>query len=104
MPARPRDPGSDDVVCALQVRVPGVVKRQIISAADEAGRTVNDWVLGAIRDALSPEGTPVQVAYHPTFAEVILDYTYGRTTISPCGKVWPCEGAGVAPEELAGQQ
>lgn len=78
----------------LTVRLPGSLKNQVTEAAEADGMSVNAWVLTALKSVLvGGPVAPAPVAPVVTPETVIKDYLEGRTTIGPCGRPWPCDGA-----------
>lgn len=90
-PTRARDSATVNICVA----VPGTLKNAILDAATACNLSISAWVAHAMHQQLYHGDTRPVPLPMPTPADVIADYLSGRQSVSPCGKVYPCEGHGL---------
>ena len=85
---KPAKPGE---TVNMIVRVPGWLKNQIYAQLEQQNLSMNDWMMHAIHQQLHHGDERPQSKKLADAAEVISDYLGGRETLSPCGRLYPCE-------------
>jgi hypothetical protein len=104
MPVKPRPSNRDDQTVHLQIRIPGWLKNQILTAANNAGEPLNRYVAAILHEAVNKPPVEACAGRTVSVGDVIADYLSGTSTLAPCGRVWPCDGTGVEPTRLNGAE
>lgn len=90
----------DGDFCVVQLRMRGLLKNRLVSAAAERGLSLNQFGALCIKAVLDEEADiappPPAHAPLPTVQEVLRSYLEGSEDklLAPCGKAWPCEADG----------
>lgn len=104
MPVKPQR-SNPDRTTILQIRIPGWLKNQILDAAGP--QSLNTYVAGILHQAVNkPTEAPLAPSEPRSVSvtDVIADYLSGRSTVAPCGRVWPCDGSGTEPVVVNGNE
>jgi hypothetical protein len=61
LPPTPAEPDPDDGVVRLTLRIPESLKVRAEEAAEQAGQSLNTWLVGAVRDATHGDAVRIDV-------------------------------------------